>query len=102
MACWNLRAEFPELLEGAERGLASSAAKSWRYVGEMREVAATQAGVGLTPAVFEGIAEAYQRLSSTLAAQATPEQAAKTERLDDVLAAMAAPAARRPDQRARS
>ncbi len=98
----DLRTEFPELLESAERWLASSAAKSWRYVGEMREVAATQAGVGLTPAVFEGIAEAYQRLSGTLAAQATPEQAAKAERLDDVLAAMAAPAARRPDQRARS
>jgi 3-hydroxyisobutyrate dehydrogenase-like beta-hydroxyacid dehydrogenase len=85
----DLRRELPELMEGAERWIASSAAKSARYVGEMREIAATQRSAGLPPAVFEGIAEAYERISATAAAEATPEQAARAERLDEVLDGMA-------------
>jgi hypothetical protein len=85
----DLRRELPELMDGAERWLAGSAAKSGRYVGEMREIAATQRAAGLPPSVFEGIAEAYQRISKTAAAAATPEQAARAERLEEVLEGMA-------------
>jgi 3-hydroxyisobutyrate dehydrogenase-like beta-hydroxyacid dehydrogenase len=85
----DLRRELPELMDGAERWLAGSAAKSARYVGEMREIAATQDAAGLPPAVFEAIAGAYQRISATAAAAATPEQAARVERLEDVLEGMA-------------
>ena len=85
----DLRRELPELMDGAERWLAGSAAKSERYVGEMREIAATQRAAGLPPSVFDGIAEAYQRISRTAAAAATPEQAARAERLEEVLEGMA-------------
>jgi 3-hydroxyisobutyrate dehydrogenase-like beta-hydroxyacid dehydrogenase len=87
----DLQREFPELIDGAERWLAGSAAKSARYVGEMREIAATQDAAGLPPAVFEAIAGAYERISTTPAAAATPEQAARAERLDDVLDGLLAP-----------
>jgi 3-hydroxyisobutyrate dehydrogenase-like beta-hydroxyacid dehydrogenase len=85
----DLRRELPELMDGAERWLAGSAAKSGRYVGEMREIAATQRAAGLPPSVFQGIADAYQRISKTAAAAATPEQAARAERLEEVLEGMA-------------
>jgi hypothetical protein len=88
-ALGDLRRELPDLMDGAERWLAGSAAKSARYVGEMREIAATQRAAGLPPAVFEGIAEAYDRIATTPAAGATPEQAARAERLGEVLDGMA-------------
>ncbi len=38
---------------------------SSRWVGEMDEIAATFASLGLTPKIFEGVAELYRRISET-------------------------------------
>lgn len=70
----DLRTASPELVSNLERRLGNAAAKSERYVAEMREISATQAEVGLTPALFEAMAEVYAALaSSPLARHTTPE-----------------------------
>jgi 3-hydroxyisobutyrate dehydrogenase-like beta-hydroxyacid dehydrogenase len=84
----DLSVDFADLLAVADRRIASSAAKAHRYVAEMQEIAATQASAGLTPAVFDAIAEAYDAISRSPAGQATPEEAARAARLDDILAAV--------------
>ena len=53
-----------------------AATKSERYVGEMREIAATQAAAGLTPALFEAIAEVYGALAESELARSSPEDVA--------------------------
>jgi 3-hydroxyisobutyrate dehydrogenase-like beta-hydroxyacid dehydrogenase len=67
----DLRAGAPELVANLERRLTSSASKSGRYVGEMREIATTQKAAGLTPALFEAMAEVFGSLSATELARAT-------------------------------
>jgi len=69
----DLRAAAPELVANVERRLASAATKSDRYVGEMHEIATTQAAVGLTPALFEAMAEIYAALAETPLARGNPE-----------------------------
>jgi 3-hydroxyisobutyrate dehydrogenase-like beta-hydroxyacid dehydrogenase len=81
----DLEESFPELMDGIERYLASSGAKAHRYVAEMREIAATQSGAGLTPEVFEAIAAAYEEIARSSAGAMTPEQAAAATSLTDVL-----------------
>ena len=53
---------LPGQIDRAARSIAVSTTKSARYVGEMREIAATQGGAGLTPALFEAMAEVYAAL----------------------------------------
>jgi 3-hydroxyisobutyrate dehydrogenase-like beta-hydroxyacid dehydrogenase len=67
---------------GATLGKAS--AKAWRYVGEMREIAAAQSSAGLTPKLFEALAEVYTDLASRAVADA-PEDVADDLSLADVL-----------------
>jgi 3-hydroxyisobutyrate dehydrogenase-like beta-hydroxyacid dehydrogenase len=55
------------------QALAVAATKAHRHVGEMREIAATQAGAGLTPALFEGMAAAYAGLATAPLAAGDPE-----------------------------
>jgi 3-hydroxyisobutyrate dehydrogenase-like beta-hydroxyacid dehydrogenase len=50
-----------------------AATKAHRYVAEMREIAATQAGAGLTPALFEAFALVYEDVSGTALADGDPE-----------------------------
>jgi 3-hydroxyisobutyrate dehydrogenase-like beta-hydroxyacid dehydrogenase len=65
-------------------GVARSATKAWRFVDEMREVAATQEAAGLTPDLFTAIAEIYAGVSRSALAQGDPEQA-RTLDPDDVV-----------------
>ena len=66
-------------------------AKADRYVGEMREIAATQGAVGLTPALFEAMAEVYEAVArSTIAAKA-PEAIPSEPDLEDVLEGITPP-----------
>jgi len=60
---------------GTTAGVARSATKAWRFVDEMREVAATQAAAGLTPQLFATVAEIYGQVSETALAQGDPESA---------------------------
>jgi len=84
----DLRTAAPELVANVERRLASAAAKSGRYVGEMREIAATQSAAGLTPTLFEAIAEIYASMAQTPAAERAPEEIAGDESLSQILGAM--------------
>jgi 3-hydroxyisobutyrate dehydrogenase-like beta-hydroxyacid dehydrogenase len=67
---------------GAALGRAS--AKAWRYVGEMKEIAATQSSAGLTPKLFEALADVYADLARHAIA-AAPEDVPDDVSLDDVL-----------------
>ena len=86
----DLRAAAPELVANVERRLAMAASKSERYVGEMHEIARTQSGAGLTPALFEAMAEVYASLAVTPAAERAPEEIPDDESLPQILDAMRA------------
>ena len=81
----DLRSGSPELVASVARRLASAGAKSDRYVAKMREIAQTQSAAGLTPALFEAMAEVFTRLSASELAQGTPESIAEDVSLADVL-----------------
>ena len=65
-----------------------TASKSGRFVEEMRQIAATQASVGLTPALYDAMAEVFLDVSRTPLAAATPEAAAEPSDLAAVLRAL--------------
>jgi len=81
----DLRAAAPHLVSNVERRLAVAASKSGRYAGEMREIAATQSAAGLTPALFEAMAEVYEELAERPLARASPESIPSEMSLKDVL-----------------
>ena len=81
----DLRTASPQLVMNSERRIASAAAKSERYVAEMREIAATQAAAGLTPALFEAMAEVYAGLAETPLARTNPEDVAADLSLAELL-----------------
>jgi 3-hydroxyisobutyrate dehydrogenase-like beta-hydroxyacid dehydrogenase len=76
---------FPRQIDRAARTLAVSATKADRYVGEMREIAATQASVGLTPALFEAMAEVYESIAQSSIGAEAPEEITAEPNLMDVL-----------------
>jgi 3-hydroxyisobutyrate dehydrogenase-like beta-hydroxyacid dehydrogenase len=59
-------------------GVISAATKAHRYVGEMREIAATQRDAGLTPALFEAFAAVYADVAGTALAEGDPESIDRT------------------------
>ena len=76
---------FPKQIDRAARLLAVSATKADRYVGEMREIAATQASAGLTPALFEAMAEVREGIARSSVAAEAPEAIPSEPELEDVL-----------------
>jgi 3-hydroxyisobutyrate dehydrogenase-like beta-hydroxyacid dehydrogenase len=86
----DLTDSFPEVFSDVPRWLAVSASKSERYVGEMREIAATQGSAGLPPELFEAMAIVWSRVAESGLAKAAPEEAAATDRsLEEILQALA-------------
>jgi 3-hydroxyisobutyrate dehydrogenase-like beta-hydroxyacid dehydrogenase len=81
----DLRDGTPELVARIERRLAMATSKSGRYVGEMREIAATQRAADLTPKLFEAMADVYSALATSQLAAAAPEEIASDLELRDVL-----------------
>jgi hypothetical protein len=81
----DLAEEFAGLDERLARQLAMAASKAQRWVGEMREIAATQGAAGARPELFEAMADVWTMVAGSRLAAATPEQAASARRLDDVL-----------------
>jgi len=81
----DLHDSFPAQIDRAARSIAVSTTKAGRFVGEMREIAATQAGAGLTPALFEAMAEVYGALSKSELATQAPEDVENSPRIEDVL-----------------
>jgi 3-hydroxyisobutyrate dehydrogenase-like beta-hydroxyacid dehydrogenase len=86
----DLRLGAPQLVANVERRLAVAASKSGRYVGEMHEIAATQQSAGLTPALFEAIAEVYGEIATTQLARRSPEEILAQLMLAEVLEALEA------------
>ncbi len=84
----DLRSGSPELVANVARRLASAGAKSDRYVAEMREIASTQSAAGLTPALFEAMAEVFSELSKSELGRSAPEDIPPSVDLDDVLGAL--------------
>ena len=76
---------FPRQIPRAARLLAVSTTKAERYVGEMHEIAATQASVGLTPALFEAMAEIYAAFAETSLGAEAPEAIPAEPELGQVL-----------------
>jgi 3-hydroxyisobutyrate dehydrogenase-like beta-hydroxyacid dehydrogenase len=70
----DLTRQLPEVVVDLPEWLASSASKSGRFVAEMREIAATQEAAGLSPALFDGVADVWSRVAETTLGHATPEQ----------------------------
>jgi 3-hydroxyisobutyrate dehydrogenase-like beta-hydroxyacid dehydrogenase len=70
----------------AARRLAMAASKSGRWVGEMREIAATQAAAGARPELFDAMARVWEMVAGTPLAEHTPEAAARDRPLAAVLA----------------
>lgn len=81
----DLRVAYPGEADRAATRLAVAASKSGRFVEEMRQIAATQASVGLTPALYDAMAEVYLDVSRTALAGTSPEDAAAVAELDAVL-----------------
>jgi 3-hydroxyisobutyrate dehydrogenase-like beta-hydroxyacid dehydrogenase len=54
-----------QLIPEALRQPVQAATKAWRFVGEMEQIAATQAAAGLTPALFDAIGEVYRELATS-------------------------------------
>jgi hypothetical protein len=67
-----LKAELGSGAAGPLRGIPGMPSKARRWIGEMEEIAATFAGVGLTPRIFEGAADIYRLVSDTALADLTP------------------------------
>jgi 3-hydroxyisobutyrate dehydrogenase-like beta-hydroxyacid dehydrogenase len=81
----DLHDAFPEIRARGGTTLARSAAKSGRFVAEMREIAATQEAAGLTPALFEAMADVYAALAATALAEGGPEEVDAEISLDEAL-----------------
>ncbi|HEY7062367.1 MAG TPA: DUF1932 domain-containing protein [Chloroflexota bacterium] len=88
-----LRAELTEsqgtLLPWIARQVPGMPPKAYRWVGEMEEIAATFAHVGLTPLILQGAAEMFRFVEQTPLGAETPEVRTRGTTLDDVVAVLA-------------
>jgi 3-hydroxyisobutyrate dehydrogenase-like beta-hydroxyacid dehydrogenase len=79
----------PALRAQSERAAVAAAAKGWRWVAEMEEIAASMSAAGLPAGFHEAAADIYDRASasaSASASKATPEASDST--LDTVISAL--------------
>ena len=53
----------PDLSTKSEGAAKGNAKKAWRFIGEMEEIAATYAAVGLPDGFHKGAAEIYRRMA---------------------------------------
>jgi 3-hydroxyisobutyrate dehydrogenase-like beta-hydroxyacid dehydrogenase len=80
----DVRRNVPALPEDVAR----AATKAHRYVGEMREIASTQAAAGLTADLFEAMAQVWHRVSTGSLATHDPETIDITMPVVDVVAGL--------------
>jgi 3-hydroxyisobutyrate dehydrogenase-like beta-hydroxyacid dehydrogenase len=67
-------------------GVPQAATKAHRFVDEMREISATQAGAGLTPDLFAAFAEVYADVAGTALAHGDPESAGRSLTPEQIVA----------------
>jgi len=82
-------ASTPDLLASLARSIPAMTPKAYRWVGEMEEIAATFAAIGLTPAMFAGAAEMYRLVAAAPIGHETPENRNRDRDMDGVIAALA-------------
>ena len=84
------RQSIPDVLEWLERSLPPMPPKAYRWVGEMEEIAACFADLGLTPGMLRGAAELYRFVAETPLGRESPETRDRGRGMDGVVAALAA------------
>ena len=88
-----LTAEFQlsqaALFERMENGLPSMPPKAKRWIGEMEEISATFAHVGLTPNLLAGAADMYRLVGETHLADLSPEARDQFPTLTELIAVLA-------------
>ena len=88
-----LKAEFQSgqapVLERMERSLAGVPARSRRWVSEMQEIAATFQHLGLTPSLFQGVADMHRYIGDTHLGEETPESRNTGRNLDETIRQLA-------------
>jgi hypothetical protein len=63
--------------------------KAYRWVGEMEEIAATFAELGMTPNILTGAADMYRFIAETPIGKESPETRDQSRGMDGVVAALA-------------
>ncbi|HIA66089.1 TPA: NAD(P)-dependent oxidoreductase [Candidatus Poribacteria bacterium] len=76
----------PSLYERMERTIPGLPSKSRRWVGEMKEISATFAEVGLTPKILDGAADMFQFVGDTRLANLHPEDQNSFSVMKEVIA----------------
>jgi 3-hydroxyisobutyrate dehydrogenase-like beta-hydroxyacid dehydrogenase len=83
---WSL--SQPDLTAQSERSATSAAAKGWRWVGEMEEIAASMSAGGLPEGFHEAAAELFERASRAEVPVGRKAAATTKETLDTIMAAL--------------
>ena len=83
------RESNPVVLAALERSVPSMPPKAHRWVGEMEEIAACFADLGLTPNILLGAADVYHLVADTAIGRESPETRDPGRDLDGVIAALA-------------
>ena len=85
----SLASEFqlsqPSLYKRMERTIPGLPSKSKRWVGEMKEIAATFAEIGLTPKILDGAADMFQFVGDTRLADLQPEDQGSFPVMEDII-----------------
>jgi len=88
-----VKAEFqssqPAVLQRMERGLPGVPAKARRWVSEMEEIKDTFEHLGLTPHLFQGVADMYRMIGSTSMGDETPQTRDCDRSLEETIRLMA-------------
>ena len=89
----HLREEFRASQSGMyqrmEGGIPGVPAKSRRWISEMQEIEATFSHLGLTPFLFQGVADVYRLMGSTPLGDETPETKDPNRTLDQTISQLA-------------
>lgn len=83
------RESIPDVLAWLDRSLPSMPPKAYRWVGEMDEIAACFADLGLTPNIFAGAADIYRFVAETPIGQESPETRDRERGMDGIVASLA-------------
>lgn len=80
----------PEVLRRMQAELPELPSKSYRWIGEMQEIAETFDHAGVTPAFHQGASEIFRLLSETPLARETPENIDRSRTLSQTISALTA------------
>ena len=86
LAEWQL--SQPTLVAQSERSAGSAAAKGWRWIGEMEEIAASMTAAGLPDGFHEAAAELYDRASRADVPTGRKTATTAKETLDKIMSAL--------------